>query len=166
MIHIVAGEVLKALNLENRAPAVCQVPRGRKFLAENDLILENEEGLSSGLSTTATFIYKLASPDQTAGDREKSAWDSLRGMAKKTFAALDGCEAVLKSEREKFYDRGRGSSRQRLGQVVSRICWDSMLFIYWLEDHPTHAARIEEPHEHLSGAAIPSAPASSRSARY
>jgi len=25
---------------------------------------------------------------------------------------------------------------------VSRIYWDSMLFIYWLEDHPQHAVRM------------------------
>ncbi len=25
---------------------------------------------------------------------------------------------------------------------MSRIYWDSMLFIYWLEDHPQHADRI------------------------
>jgi hypothetical protein len=106
-IRIVAGEVLKALHLQNRAPAVCQVLRGRKFLAENDLILEKQEGPPSGLSTTTTFIYRLASHDQTSGDREKSAWDSLRGIAKKTFAALGGGEAFLKSEREKFYDPGR-----------------------------------------------------------
>ena len=27
---------------------------------------------------------------------------------------------------------------------MSRIYWDSMIFMYWLEDHPGHAARIEE----------------------
>jgi predicted nucleic acid-binding protein len=32
---------------------------------------------------------------------------------------------------------------------MSRIYWDSMLFMYWLEDHPTHAARVEELHEQI-----------------
>ena len=27
---------------------------------------------------------------------------------------------------------------------MSRIYWDSMLFVYWLEDHPTYASRVEE----------------------
>jgi uncharacterized protein len=27
---------------------------------------------------------------------------------------------------------------------MSRIYWDSMLFVYWLEAHPTYAARVEE----------------------
>lgn len=26
---------------------------------------------------------------------------------------------------------------------MSRIYWDSMLFIYWLEDHPVHAGTVE-----------------------
>ncbi len=30
---------------------------------------------------------------------------------------------------------------------MSRIYWDSMLFIYWLEDHPLHAARMNRIHE-------------------
>jgi len=25
---------------------------------------------------------------------------------------------------------------------VSRIYWDTMLFVYWLEDHPVHAKRV------------------------
>jgi len=27
---------------------------------------------------------------------------------------------------------------------VSRIYWDTMLFIYWLEDHPDYARRVDE----------------------
>jgi uncharacterized protein len=27
---------------------------------------------------------------------------------------------------------------------VSRIYWDTMLFIYWLEDHPLYSARVQE----------------------
>jgi uncharacterized protein len=27
---------------------------------------------------------------------------------------------------------------------VSRIYWDTMLFVYWLEDHPMHATRVKE----------------------
>jgi predicted nucleic acid-binding protein len=26
---------------------------------------------------------------------------------------------------------------------VSRVYWDSILFIYWLEDHPEHARRVD-----------------------
>jgi predicted nucleic acid-binding protein len=27
---------------------------------------------------------------------------------------------------------------------VSRVYWDTMLFIYWLEDHPEYAPRVDE----------------------
>jgi predicted nucleic acid-binding protein len=27
---------------------------------------------------------------------------------------------------------------------VSRVYWDTMLFIYWLEDHPEYAQRVDE----------------------
>ena len=32
---------------------------------------------------------------------------------------------------------------------MSRIYWDSMLFIYWLEDHPVHASRMNRIHERM-----------------
>ena len=27
---------------------------------------------------------------------------------------------------------------------MSRVYWDTMLFIYWLEDHPEHARRVDQ----------------------
>ena len=27
---------------------------------------------------------------------------------------------------------------------MSRIYWDTMLFVYWLEDHPVHARRVQQ----------------------
>lgn len=33
---------------------------------------------------------------------------------------------------------------------MSRIYWDSMLFIYWIEDHPTHARRINQILERMT----------------
>jgi len=32
---------------------------------------------------------------------------------------------------------------------VSRIYWDPMLFIYWLEDHPKFAARVDAIHTRM-----------------
>ncbi|MGA2595424.1 MAG: PIN domain-containing protein [Bryobacteraceae bacterium] len=32
---------------------------------------------------------------------------------------------------------------------MSRIYWDSMLFIYWLEDHPQHADRMNRIHQRM-----------------
>ena len=106
-IRIVAGEVHKALHLRNRVPAVCQVLSGKKFLAENNLVLEKQEGPRSGQSTTATFIYRLSGEVRSSGDEAEARWQSLRGIGKDVFASLGGGEAFLKNERENFYDRGR-----------------------------------------------------------
>ena len=33
---------------------------------------------------------------------------------------------------------------------MSRIYWDSMLFIYWLEDHPKYSTRLAEIHGRMA----------------
>jgi len=32
---------------------------------------------------------------------------------------------------------------------LSRVYWDTMLFIYWLEDHPEYARRVDEIHSRM-----------------
>jgi len=32
---------------------------------------------------------------------------------------------------------------------VSRVYWDTMLFIYWLEDHPEYARRVDAIHSRM-----------------
>ncbi len=32
---------------------------------------------------------------------------------------------------------------------MSSIYWDTMLFVYWLEGHPVHAARMSQIHERM-----------------
>ena len=32
---------------------------------------------------------------------------------------------------------------------MSRIYWDTMLFIYWLEDHPVHFARVQKIYDRM-----------------
>ena len=32
---------------------------------------------------------------------------------------------------------------------MSRVYWDTMLFIYWLEDHPEYARRVDEIHSRM-----------------
>jgi predicted nucleic acid-binding protein len=32
---------------------------------------------------------------------------------------------------------------------MSRIYWDTMLFVYWLEEHPDHGARMSQIHERM-----------------
>lgn len=106
-IRIVAGDVHKALHLRNRVPAVCQVLSGRKFQAENGLVLEKQEGPRSGQSTTAAFVYRLTDQGASALDDVEARWQELRGIGKKVFAELGGGEAFLRSERENFYGSGR-----------------------------------------------------------
>jgi hypothetical protein len=107
-VRIVAGDVHKALHLNNRVPAVCQVLGGRKFLMENNLVLEKQEGPRSGQSTTAAFVYRLAGTgSESQADRIEAAWKSLRGIAKDVYAALGGAENFLRNERDHFYNPGQ-----------------------------------------------------------
>jgi predicted nucleic acid-binding protein len=32
---------------------------------------------------------------------------------------------------------------------VSRVYWDTMLFVYWLEGHPEHSARMNQIHKRM-----------------
>ena len=32
---------------------------------------------------------------------------------------------------------------------MSRIYWDTMLFVDWLEEHPDHGARMSQIHKHM-----------------
>ena len=32
---------------------------------------------------------------------------------------------------------------------MSRVYWDSMLFIYWLEDHPQYAKQVDAIHSRM-----------------
>ena len=43
-VEVVAGDIHRALRLENRVPAVCQVLKGHGFLEENRLEIEDIEG--------------------------------------------------------------------------------------------------------------------------
>lgn len=115
-VRIVAGDVHKALHLRNRVPAVCQVLSGKKFLAENNLILEKQEGPRSGQSTTAVFVYRLAGESRSFSDEIESRWQSLRGIAKEAFTAPGGGEAFLRSERENFYGPGQDPLREDWGK--------------------------------------------------
>ncbi len=102
IVRIVAGDIHKELGLRNRVPNVCQVLRSRKFLNENQLVLEKFEGPPSGLGTTATFTYRLAA-DNAPQPGQESMFLGLRGIAKDTFASLGGGEKFIHGEREGFY---------------------------------------------------------------
>ena len=60
-VTVVAGAVLRQLDLRgDYAPSVCSALRARKFCAENDLALINEDGpAKSKQSTTTRFTFQL-----------------------------------------------------------------------------------------------------------
>jgi hypothetical protein len=94
-VQIVAGDVEKAVNLRNRTPLVCQALRSRKFLEENHLVIEKEEGPPSGLGTRMKFSYRLTEVTHAG----QSPFLRLRGVAKDVFQSLGGGEAFLRGER-------------------------------------------------------------------
>jgi 5-methylcytosine-specific restriction protein B len=106
-VAVKAGEVQKAIGLQNRIANVCQALRGNKFLEENRLTLEKVQGPPSGTSTTVTFIYRLGSntpppAQQSPVLRILELW----GLGKDVFESLGGGEAYLRNERENFYPPG------------------------------------------------------------
>src|SRR5258706_15344308 len=76
-VAINAGEVHRALALNNRVPLVCAALGSKKFLTEHGLRLLSKTGPPSGQSTTVTFTYEIvrAEPQKRTPDE---AWQSLR----------------------------------------------------------------------------------------
>jgi hypothetical protein len=104
-VRIVAGEVHRALGLNNRFPTVCNALSARKFLEENGLVLEKREGPPKGLGARVTFTYRLLDKDApAAGEPAQPSLLSLLGIGKELFESLGGGEAFIRREREHFYD--------------------------------------------------------------
>jgi hypothetical protein len=92
-----AGEVHRAMHLQNRVPQVCSVLQSAKFLRENGLRIAEKSGPPSGFSTSVTVKYEFIDQPAKMGDDEFLA---LRGIARDVFAALGGGEQFIRSERE------------------------------------------------------------------
>ena len=100
-MQIVAGDVERAVNLRHRTPLVCQALRSRKFLEENHLVLDKEEGPPSGLGTRMKFSYRLIEVRHAS----QSPFLRLRGIAKEVFQSLGGGEAFIRGERAAWTSR-------------------------------------------------------------
>ena len=104
-LSINAGEVHRALELNNRVPLVCAALGSKKFLTEHGLRILSKTGPPSGQSTTVTFTYEIVRTESSKMTPDE-AWQSLRGIAKDIFASLGGGEAYLRQERANFYGSG------------------------------------------------------------
>src|SRR5450631_908154 len=84
IVSIVSGDVYRPLGVTNVVPSVCNALRSKKFLVENNLILESVEGPPSGLGTRVIFHYKF-SEFATSTSRQSSHVNfmRLRGLGKK-----------------------------------------------------------------------------------
>ena len=107
-VKVVAGEVQKAVRLSNRIALICQALRSKKFLNENELVLERWDGPPSGMSTTVVFTYRLNGNPTAAAEESPLDWfDRFCGIGKEVFASLGGGEAFIRNERENFYGPGK-----------------------------------------------------------
>jgi hypothetical protein len=105
IVRITSGDVFRPLGVPNVVPSVCNALRSKKFLVENNLILVQEEGPPSGLGTRVVFHYKFSeSPTSALRRSNEGSFMRLRGLGKKTFAALGGGAEFLLKERREFRD--------------------------------------------------------------
>ena len=97
-------DVVNALGLNGRAPAVCSALKTGKFLDDNHLQLVEKIAPKSGQSTTVVYTYEFIDEELApSGEREEDAWARLRGSLKDIFTQLGGGEAYLRAERSNFY---------------------------------------------------------------
>jgi hypothetical protein len=99
-----AGDVVHALGMNGRTPAVCSALRTHQFLKDNHLRLVETTGPKSGQSTTVTFTYEFVDGQQSSSEGA-DAWSRLRGALKDIFSEAGGGEAYLRSERREFHSQ-------------------------------------------------------------
>jgi len=100
-----AGDVVRALGINGRTPAVCSALRTHQFLKDNRLRLVETTGPKSGQSTTVTFTYEFVDGKPSSSEGA-DAWSRLRGALKDIFSEAGGGEAYLRAERREFHSRG------------------------------------------------------------
>lgn len=100
-----AGDVVLALGMNGRAPAVCSALKTHQFLRDNHLRLIEITGPRSGQSTTVTYTYEFVDGNASSA-QGADAWTRLRGALKDVFSELGGGEAYLRAERKEFQSHG------------------------------------------------------------
>jgi hypothetical protein len=107
-VRIVAGDVARALKLNQRVANVCQALSGASFLQANHLAIEKREGPPSGQGTRVTFTYRLLDHSKDRTDAEESiSFLDLIGAGKEVFDSLGGGEAFIRSLRNDSLSKGR-----------------------------------------------------------
>jgi hypothetical protein len=95
-----AGDVVRELKMNGRAPAVCSALKSREFLQDNNLRLVQKSGPKSGQSTTVVYTYEFVNTHPAS--QKEDSWMRLRGALKDVYAELGGGEAYLRNERDNF----------------------------------------------------------------
>lgn len=101
------GDVVRALSLIGRVPAVCSALKTGQFLEENGLQLVHTVAPQSGQSTTVTYTYEFMDSNLSPAGKG-DVLKRLRGALKDIFTELGGGEAYLRAERGSFYSSGEG----------------------------------------------------------
>ena len=103
-IQIIAGDVEKAVHLQNRSSLVCQALRSHKFQEESRVLLEKVDGPPSGVSTTVVFTYRLVGTGgESTHPKNADVFLRLRGSLKNVFQKLGGGEQFIRRERQDFH---------------------------------------------------------------
>ena len=100
------GDVVRALGLVGRVPAVCSALKTGKFLKDNNLRIVEIAAPESGQSTTVVYTYEFDDrnpPPLDEAARKRETWLRLRGALKHIYAEYGGGEAYLRAERSNFY---------------------------------------------------------------
>jgi len=106
-VQVVAGDVQRALHIENRTPQVCNALANKKFLEENRLFLEKKEGPPSGTSTTVKFTYRILDAEPAEETAQEDPLMRLWGIGKGLFDSPGEWEASIRHDREHFYGSGK-----------------------------------------------------------
>ena len=150
-VRVKAGDVHRDLRWANRVPSVCTTLSTRKFQRTAGVELIAKEGPPSGQSTTVVFTYRLpaASGHSDEGDG-RGAWTSSMASHRGSSASwAAGRNSSARSERSSVSERKSRDRNASAGPEMSRIYWDSMLFVYMLEAHPRFGPRVRQIHKQM-----------------
>src|SRR3984885_15747767 len=65
-----AGDVVRELKMNGRAPSVCSALKSREFLQDNNLRLVQKTGPKSGQSTTVIYTYEFVNTHPPTAQKE------------------------------------------------------------------------------------------------